>query len=149
MPLPSDFAELLAAFADAGVEYLLVGGYAVAFHAEPRATKDMDLWVGGSPANIERFIRAVAGFGAPRRILDALRSQTADEFVFMGVPPLRVDFLRSIPGVAFETAYPRRVEATWQGAKVSVIGRLDLIAAKRAAGRPQDLVDAEVLEKRA
>jgi hypothetical protein len=53
MTLPSDFVELLAAFAEAGVEYLLVGGYAVGFHAEPRATKDMDLWIGGSSENVE------------------------------------------------------------------------------------------------
>lgn len=122
--LPSDFVELLAAFAAAGVEYLLVGGYAVAFHAEPRATKDMDLWIGGSAANIERLVRAVAGFDAPPHILEALRQQTAEE-----------------------SAHARRVDAEWDGVKVSVIGRDDLITAKRAAGRPQDLVDAASLAK--
>jgi hypothetical protein len=90
----------------------------------------------------------MVGFGAPRDILEALRTQTAGEFVFMGVPPLRVDFLRSIAGVDFETAYARRIDARWHGVAVSVIGRSDLIAAKRAAGRPQDLVDADLLEKR-
>jgi hypothetical protein len=147
MTLPSDFVELLEAFAAAGVEYLLVGGYAVAFHAEPRATKDMDLWIGGSADNVERLVRAVATFGAPPHILQALRTQTADEFVFMGVPPLRVDFLRAIPGVDFESAYAHRIDAEWDGVKVSVMGRADMIAAKRAAGRPQDLVDAASLEK--
>jgi hypothetical protein len=145
--LPSDFVELLAEFAAAGVEYLLVGGYAVAFHGEPRATKDIDLWIGGSASNIERLVRAVAGFGAPAHILDALRSQTAEEFVFMGVPPLRVDFLRSIQGIDFESAHARRIDAEWGGVKVSVIARDDLIASKRAAGRPQDLVDAASLAK--
>jgi predicted nucleotidyltransferase len=145
--LPSDFVELLAAFAAAQVEYLLVGGYAVAFHAEPRATKDIDLWIGGSVANIERLVRAVASFGAPSHILDALRTQTAEEFVFMGVPPLRVDFLRSIQGVDFESAYARRIKAEWDGVEISVLGLEDLIASKRAAGRPQDLVDAASLAK--
>jgi hypothetical protein len=145
--LPSDFVELLAAFAAAGVEYLRVGGYAVAFHAEPRATKDIDLWIGGSASNIERLVRAVASFGAPPHILDALRSQSAEEFVFMGVPPLRVDFLRSIQGVDFESAHARRIDTDWDGVKVSVMGRADLIASKRAAGRPQDLVDVVSLSK--
>lgn len=149
MILPSDFAELLSAFAEAGIEYLLVGGYAVAFHAEPRATKDMDLWIGGGAENVEKLVRALSSFGAPREILDALRTQTAEEFVFMGVPPLRVDFLRSIDGVEFGAAYARRVEARWHGVPVSVIGRSDLIVAKRAAGRAQDLADVAAIEKRA
>jgi hypothetical protein len=66
----------------------------------------------------------------------------------MGVPPLRVDFLRSIPGVDFDAAFARRIDTKWHGVPVSVIGRQDLIAAKRAAGRPQDLVDAAALTKR-
>jgi hypothetical protein len=148
MTLPSDFAELLAAFAEAEVEYLLVGGYAVAFHAEPRATKDMDLLLGRSEENVEKVVRALAGFGAPGHILQALRTQTDDEFVFMGVPPLRVDFLRSIPGVDFDDAFARRIDTKWHGVPVSVISRRDLIDAKRAAGRPQDLVDAAELAKR-
>lgn len=148
MTLPQDFAELLSAFADERVSYLIVGGYAVAYHGEPRATKDIDLWLSGETDNVERAIRALARFGAPGYIVEALRLQGPDEFVFMGAPPLRVDLLRTIPGIEFADAFTRRVDTEWHGVRVSILGMDDLLAAKRAAGRPQDLVDADLLEKR-
>jgi hypothetical protein len=144
--LPPDFRDLLSAFADEGVEYLLVGGYAVAFHAEPRATKDMDLWIAGSSENVERVFRALARFGAPAHVLEALRTQGPDEFIFFGRPPIRIDLLRSIPGVEFDDAWPHRVATLWHDVPVLVIGRDDLIAAKRASGRPRDLEDADLVE---
>ena len=142
-----DFADLLGAFAEEGVEYLLVGGYAVSFHGEPRATKDMDLWISGASENVERVARALIRFGAPPHILAALRSQGPDEFIFFGRPPVRVDLLRSIPGIGFDEAWAGRVSATWDDVPVTVIGRDDLIVAKRAAGRPRDLEDADMLER--
>jgi predicted nucleotidyltransferase len=147
MSLHPDFADLLAAFADAGVRYLLVGGYAVAFHARPRATKDIDLWVAGDDANLARVASALAAFGAPSSVVDQTRRMTADEIVYMGVAPLRVDVLRSISGVEFEDAFSRRAVTEWDGITVSVIGIDDLIANKREAARPQDLLDVVLLER--
>jgi hypothetical protein len=147
MNLPPDFADLLTEFARFGVEYLVVGGYAVAFHATPRATKDLDLWVGGSPANLEKVARALEAFGAPAGTVRDARKLGSTEVLFFGLPPLRIDVLRSIDGVEFSTAYGTRSAARIGDLEVSVIGLEDLIRNKRASGRPQDLVDALALEQ--
>lgn len=145
--LHPDFKDLLTAFAEEQVRYLLVGGYAVSFHARPRSTKDIDLWIDAAPANVARACAALSRFGAPEAIVQALRGGDADDIVWFGVPPTRVDLLRRIDGVNFEPAYSRRVETEWDGVPVSVIGSSDLIAAKRAAGREQDLRDVRALER--
>jgi len=147
MALQQDFRDLLSVFAEEGVSYLLIGGYAVTFHSRPRFTKDIDLWIADDPENVERVIRALARFGAPRAVLDALRTSGPDEIVFFGAPPVRVEIFKRIPGATFEEAYVRRVESSWGDVQVSVIGREDLIRAKRASGRPEDLRDAETLER--
>ena len=145
--LHPDFKDLLSAFADEQVRYLVVGGYAVSFHARPRSTKDIDLWLDGEPANLTRACAALSRFGVPEAIVTALRSSGADDIVWFGVAPTRVDLLRRIDGVSFEPAYARRVQTQWDGVPVSVISADDLIAAKRAAGREQDLSDVRALER--
>ncbi len=147
MALQADFRDLLEVFDEEGVEYLLIGGYAVAFHARPRMTKDIDLWVAATEANRARVERALVRFGAPARIVETFRMAAIDEIVYIGSPPVRVDLLQRIPGVEFEHAYSRRFTGEWEGVRVSVISVEDLIRAKRAAGRPQDLLDVELLEK--
>lgn len=142
MALSQDFRDLLAAFGARQVRYLLIGGYAVAFHAKPRFTKDLDLWVEPTEENLARAVAALSDFGAPPQALEDLVSSRDDEIIWFGVPPARVDLLKRVPGVAFGVAYARRVEATWEDVGVAVIGRDDLIRAKEAAGRPQDLLDA-------
>lgn len=147
MDLPLDFKDLLEELARSGVEFLLVGGYAVAFHGRPRATKDIDVFLEGSAANLERASRAVARFGAPPHVVDAIRTMSASEIVFLGQPPLRVDFLRAIDGVAPEDLLAQAVSATVDDVPIKVISLGHLIANKRAAGRPQDKIDAEYLER--
>ncbi|HWL84278.1 MAG TPA: nucleotidyltransferase [Polyangiaceae bacterium] len=147
MNLPTDFKELLEAFARESVEFAVVGGYAVAFHARPRATKDLDILLDGSPENLERAANALEQFGAPRIVVSSVRSLGETEVVFMGQPPLRIDFLRTIDGVNTTPLLGRSVRTTWSGVPVRVIGLDDLIENKRAAGRPQDRIDVEVLEK--
>jgi hypothetical protein len=147
MSLHPDFKDLLSVFAAEGVKYLLVGGYAVSFHCRPRYTKDIDLWIADEPENLARVHRALVLFGAPESVLDALRSLGPEEILYMGSPPVRVDILKQIPGVDFAGAYARRVETTWDETPVTIIGALDLIAAKRAAGRPLDLLDVAALVK--
>jgi predicted nucleotidyltransferase len=147
MDLPPDFRELLAEFAHDGVESVLVGGYAVAWHGRPRATKDIDLVLRGDAANLERAARALARFGAPSVVVEAVRNQAPSDIVFMGQPPLRIDLLRTIDGVEAEELFARAVSAEIDGVPLRVIALDDLIANKRVAGRPQDLIDADFLER--
>src|SRR5690606_13074979 len=116
-------------------EYLIVGGWAVSVHAEPRFTKDLDVLIGVDPSNLERVADALSSFGAPPDVVRSVAALSEGEFMFFGTPPARVDLLRTIPGVDFAAAWGRRVEVTWDGVTVYVISRDDLIAAKRAAGR--------------
>lgn len=146
MNLHQDFKDLLSVFAQEKVDYLLIGGYAVSFHARPRYTKDLDLWVLPTAENLRRVYRALAKFGAPLHVLRDLESLLPDEVLWMGNPPVRVDILQNVDGVEFEPAFRRRLQVEWHGVPVSMISRQDLIAAKLAAGRPQDLVDAENLK---
>jgi predicted nucleotidyltransferase len=145
--LAPDFRELLEEFDRDAVEWLLVGGYAVAFHGRPRATKDIDLLLGGGADNLERAARAADRFGAQPDVVAALRAMAPADVVFMGQPPLRVDFLRTLDGVDTEALFARAVVADLDGLRLRVIALDDLIANKRAVGRRQDLDDAEFLER--
>lgn len=141
----SDFSDLLKLFNDKNVRYLIIGGYAVVQHAEPRYTKDLDLWVSTDSANAQAVYEALREFGAP---LTGLTEQDFAEegyFYQMGKPPVRVDILMGIPGLTFEEAWPSRVEADFDGLKVLFISPENLVTAKLASGRPQDLIDAELL----
>lgn len=144
--LPNDLRELLLAFNAHGVEYLLVGGYAVGIHAEPRATKDRDLFVRPEAANSVIVYRALVAYGAP------LTGVTPGDFcndpnsIFqIGQPPLRIDILQHIDGVTFDEAWSRRTEAHIDGIAVHVISAEDLIRNKLASGRLRDLADAEAV----
>jgi hypothetical protein len=147
MSLPRDFIEMLSAFAAADVRYLVVGGHAVSLHARPRSTKDLDLWLDAAAENIERACAALRSFGVPPDLVRELRAARPDEIVWMGRAPLRVDFLQTIPGVDFSDAWRRRVDTEIEGVRICFIGRDDLIANKRAVGRPQDLRDVRALER--
>jgi hypothetical protein len=145
-----DFEELLAALNDEKVKYLVVGGYAVSLHAQPRATKDLDILIKPHKANGAALFRALARFGAPIEGLKPDDFIERGSFFRMGTPPFMVDILPEIAGVDFDRAWRRRVMATIDaktGLKAAFIAADDLIAAKLAAGRPQDLVDAEALRK--
>lgn len=143
----SDFTDLLKLFNVNRVRYLVVGGYALIQYAEPRFTKDLDLLISTDAANAKAVYKALHLFGAP--LADLTESDFAQEGYYyqMGVPPVRVDILMGIPGVVFEEAWPRRVDIDFDGLLVPFISRQDLIAAKRASGRPQDLLDAESLSE--
>jgi predicted nucleotidyltransferase len=147
MNLPRDFRELLEEFAREGVEHVVIGGYAFAFHVQPRATKDLDILLEGSGENRERAARALARYGAPVDVVAATRNLAESEVVYMGQPPLRIDLLRSIEGVTSEQIMRNAVSGSWDGLAIRVIALDDLIANKRAAGRPQDLADVARLER--
>jgi Nucleotidyltransferase of unknown function (DUF6036) len=141
-----DFKELLSVLNAHRVKYLIVGGYAVSLHAEPRATKDLDLLIGPGAENSKALFAALAEFGAPLEGLTPEDFMEPGSFFRMGTPPVMVDILSSISGVDFDQAWERRVEFPLEsGMNAFFISREDLLAAKLAAGRPQDLADAAAL----
>ena len=144
----SDFKELLSALNAHRVRYLIVGGYAVSFHAEPRATKDLDILISPDTENSKAVYAALAQFGAPIEGLSAKDFAEPDGFFRMGTPPVMVDILPKIGGVEFEGAWQRRVNAQVdESLTASFISRDDLLAAKISAGRAQDLVDVAALRQ--
>jgi predicted nucleotidyltransferase len=135
------YRELLQALNELEIEYLIVGGYAVMKYTEPRYTKDLDLWVHNSPENSKRLYHALARFGAPLAH-DGITSETftKNDVVYqIGVAPVRIDISTHIDGVAFEIAWPNRVQGTIFGLPVSFISLADLIINKQATGRDSDL----------
>lgn len=146
MDLPLDFRDLLEAFARESVEAVLVGGYAVAFHGRPRATKDIDVVLRGDAENLQRAARALAAFGAPSNVVHAVRELKEGEVAYLGQPPLRIDLLHTIEGVAEAELFERAVPVMLDDVPLRVIALRDLIANKRAVGRAQDLLDADMLE---
>ena len=147
--LHEDFRDLLVLFADAGVEFVIVGAYALALHGAPRASGDIDLFVRPTPGNAACVFAALARFGAS---LEAA-GVTADDFARpglvyqIGLPPRRVDVLTEISGVTFDEVWESRLTADIDGRSIGFIGRAALLRNKRAAGRPQDLADAARLER--
>ena len=141
-----EYKDLLSAFHAHGVRYLIVGGYAVIYHAQPRFTKDIDLFIKADSANAQAIYAALAAFGAP---LQGIRPEDFAErgsFFRFGRDPHGFDILPDIPGVDFEESWERRVEGVIDpksGLKAYFISASDLIASKLAAGRPQDIADAE------
>jgi hypothetical protein len=129
----------------AGARYLLVGGYAVAFHAQPRFTKDLDVWVDPDPANASRVLAALHEFGAPLHELTVADLERPGTVFQMGFPPNRIDVVTAIDGVSFGEAWPERAQTTYDDQAVPVIGHRLLMQNKRASGRPQDLLDLEIL----
>jgi hypothetical protein len=135
-----DFKELLSAFNAGQVRYLVVGGYAVSFHAQPRATKDLDILISADAENSRAVYAALAKFGAPIEGLSAKDFAEPDNFFRMGAPPVMVDIMPKISGVEFDEAWRRRVDVQIDdNLSATFISRQDLLAAKVSAGRAQDL----------
>jgi hypothetical protein len=142
-----DFHELLSVLSAEKVEFMIVGAYALASHGFPRFTGDLDIWVRPSNENAQRVWNALLRFGAPLSGISLDDFRTPDVVFRMGFPPSQVDILPGVSGVTFEEAWPNRVHATIEGTRVFVISARDLIKNKRAANRPKDIVDADLLEK--
>ena len=144
-----DFEEFIASLNAQRVRYLIVGGYAVAFHARPRATKDIDVLVDRSTANAKRVLAALKTFFG--RIDIELASLTNPRtLIVLGAAPVRIDILTQIDGVpSFAAAWKRRAEGVYGSTPANFISLADLVASKVAAGRPQDLADVDVLRRAA
>lgn len=148
MPVNPDFSDLLSELNAVDARYLIVGGYAFAFHAEPRYTKDIDIWVEPSAANAEAVWHALVAFGAPTSELSPADLARPGMVVQIGVAPNRIDIVTSIEGVGFDEAWSRRADSRHGDVPIYVIGREDFIRNKLALGRPQDLIDVERLTRR-
>jgi predicted nucleotidyltransferase len=145
-----DFKELLSAFNEHQVKYLIVGGYAVAIHAQPRATKDLDLFVQPDPDNARAVFSALTKFGAPLGDLSPEQLIDPNSFFRMGTAPQMIEILSHISGVEFNQAWERRIEEVIDdqtGLKAFVISADDFIANKLAAARPQDIADAAAVRR--
>jgi predicted nucleotidyltransferase len=146
-PWTDDLREFLRSLTAREVDYLLVGGYAVALHGFPRATADLDLWLETSPANVERTLAALRDFGFAPGPDAAQALATPGKILRLGYPPVRIELLTAPAGVDFLPCRSRAVPKEFLGLEVPTISLDDLIANKRAAGRPKDLVDVAELER--
>jgi len=145
MDLQPDFKELLELFNAHGVEYLVVGAYALAFHGSPRNTGDIDLLVRVHPENAKRIVSALTAFGFASLGLKEGDFLLPDQVIQLGVPPVRVDILTSLSGVSWEEAFSGRIRGNYGDAPIFFIGKNEYIKNKRATGRKKDAADIEAL----
>jgi len=145
--LNSDFRDILSAFCEEKVEFMLVGAYAVAAHGLPRATGDIDLWIKCSEKNAERVWAAIMNFGAPLANISKQDFTTRGNVVQIGVTPRRIDILTQITGVEYEEAEQQSITIEIEGIAIPVIGLAHLVQNKSAVGRPQDKADVARLQE--
>ncbi len=145
MEIYPDFRELLALFRAHNVEFVIVGGYAMAFHGAPRATGDIDLLINPSPANAERVVAAINSFGFASLGLTANDFSNPGQVVQLGMPPVRIDILTDIEAVPWQHADQGKVAGLYGDVPVHFIGRSELLANKKAVGRKRDIADLEAL----
>ena len=140
-----DFRDLLLAFNEESVRYLIVGGYALIKYTEPRYTKDLDIWVSPDPENASNVFRALGKYGAPISAMSPADFMREGFFFTMGIAPSRIDILFDLTGLIFDQAWERRVAARIGNVDTNFLSRIDLIINKEAVGRKQDLADVEKL----
>ena len=140
---------MLVELARAGAEFVVVGGFAVAFHGHPRATKDIDVLVRATPANATRVYRALEAFGAPLSAFEVTESDfdSYDGMLQIGVAPIRIDILNRLTGVTFDEAMAEGCAFELEGHRIPVIGHAALVANKTAVGREQDIADVAALTR--
>ena len=140
-----DYAELFSTFNTYKIKYLVVGAHAVIFYSQPRFTKDMDVWVPAELNDPQRVYEALKAYGAPLRRMTPKNFQDPTMIFQIGVPPVRVDILVSLPGVSAAEAWKRRRRSRYGRVPINIIGFDNLIQAKKAIGRLQDRLDLEKL----
>ncbi len=146
MEISKDFREFLKLLNKNNVKYLVVGGYALAFHGHPRYTKDIDIWVLVNPDNAENIVKTLSDFGFSTLKLKKDDFLEPGYVIQLGYPPHRIDILTSVTGLNFEDCYPKKIEIDIDGLKVSFIDLENFKKNKKAVGRFQDLADLENLE---
>ncbi len=146
MRLQKDLREFIESLNSHGVEFVIVGGYALAYHGHPRYTRDIDILVRVSPENAVNVERALGGFGFGSLGLSSRDFLKPGQVIQLGHPPNRIDLLTSLSGVNSEEVWANRLPGDLDGLPVSFIDKQRFLLNKRAAGRPQDLADADAIE---
>ena len=145
-----DYEEFIESLNRSGARFLVVGAHAVAFHARPRATKDLDLYIDPSPENAERVLDAIRDFLGADLGISTEDLSTPGRIVQLGVAPTRIDLMARLSGIEnFESVWTRRVESLFGDVPAHYIALEDLIRAKDSAGREQDKADVKVLRRAA
>ncbi|MEK7866185.1 MAG: nucleotidyl transferase AbiEii/AbiGii toxin family protein [Planctomycetota bacterium] len=147
MPFHPGLREFLSLLSARKIEFLVIGGVAYNHHAPPRATKDLDLWVRPTQGNVVELIKAIRDFGFPTDALVVDEIVSTSQVLMLGRVPTRIDLLTRPDGVDWAGAWRRRVDTRFDDVPVCVLSVRDLIASKRAAGRPRDIADVAMLEK--
>jgi hypothetical protein len=137
---------MLSALSAEGADFLVVGGWALAAHGFPRATKDLDILVRPTAENARRVLRALRKFGAPLEGISERDIEDPELVLQIGVEPYRIDVVSAIDGVTFDEAWAGRIQAEFGASKVWVLGRKEFLRNKRTVGRPRDIADADLLE---
>jgi hypothetical protein len=144
--LNQDFKEFIQLLNDNSVQYLVVGGYAVAFHGHPRYTKDLDVWIWLDADNANKVVEVLNQFGFGSLDIRAEDFLEPDHIIQLGYPPVRIDLITTLPGVNFQECWKARVDVVVDEVHLKVIDLENLKKNKRASGRLQDLADLENLE---
>jgi predicted nucleotidyltransferase len=144
--LNQDFKEFIKSLNDKNVRYLIVGGYAVAFHGHPRYTKDLDVWIEMTKVNAHNVVAALEQFGFASLQLTEEDFLEENQVIQLGYPPSRIDLLTSADGVNFADCFNSRVSVEIDGITVHFIDLENLVKNKRATGRPQDIADLQKLQ---
>ncbi len=147
MEVQPDFKDLLGLFNVHKVEYIIVGGYALAYHGAPRYTGDIDIYVKPDPQNAGQIMKALADIGFSSVGLTIKDFENPDKVIQLGVPPVRVDIITSISGVSWKDAFSGCVDGKYGNVPVKYIGLNEFIINKRTTGRKKDLSDLEALGK--
>jgi hypothetical protein len=145
MEIQSDFKNLLGLLNKYKVEYIIVGGYALAFHGVPRLTGDIDIFINSSHENAKKILDALNEFGFESLKLTPEDFEKSDMIIQLGVSPVRVDFITSITGVTWTEANSGKVPGTYGNIPVFYLGKKEYITNKKAIGRKKDLADLESL----
>ncbi len=143
--LPPDFKEFFQLLNSHKVLYLVIGGYAVAYHGYPRATGDIDIWIATNTDNAKKTVQAIKEFGFADPAISEEIFLKEEQVIRMGVPPLRIELLTTISGVDFKSCYANRIDETIDEVKISFIDLEHLKQNKKASGRHIDLNDLERL----
>jgi len=146
MEIKSDYEEILRIFNEYKVKYLIVGAYAVIYYTEPRYTKDIDIWVKPDKKNAVKVYQALKEFGAPLTKVSVEDFTNKDLIYQIGVAPVRVDIIMSLPEIDFDTAWKRRKRIRYGNILVNILNRNDLIKVKSKLKRPNDILDLEKLK---
>lgn len=145
MHLPKDLKEFIESLNSNGVDYVVVGGYAQAYHGRPRFTGDIDIVIRRSRDNTAKLQSALGKFGFEHLGLRAEDFLSEGQVIQLGVAPHRIDILTSLTGCEFEDVWATRIPTEIDGVPVNMIAKEQYIQNKRAVGRPQDLTDLEAL----